>query len=69
VNAHQPGKNHSSKGSDQGQRVILLADHLVVETEDVLPDETCRGMVGDGVVFCDIVHASPQEILLPHIVK
>ena len=31
-----------TKSGDQGQAVILLADDLMVEAEDVLPNETCR---------------------------
>ena len=34
VDAHEPGEKHSDQGRDQGQRVILLADHFVVDAED-----------------------------------
>ena len=45
MDAHEPGKDHSDQGGDQGQRVILLADDFVVEAEDVLPNEAGRGSV------------------------
>jgi hypothetical protein len=55
VDAHEPGKNHSDYGGEQRQRVILLADYLMVETEDVLPNETCRRSVMRRV-RCYVVH-------------
>src|SRR6201998_1784937 len=39
VNAHQPGENHADEHGDQGEPIVLLADHFVVETEDVFADE------------------------------
>ena len=42
VQSHDPGKHHPHKYGHEGQRVVLLADYFVVETEDVLPDETLR---------------------------
>ena len=45
MDAHDPGKEHPEQGGDQGQRVILFADDFVVDAEDVLPDEACRGSV------------------------
>ena len=35
-------KHHPHEHRDEGKRVVLLADHFVVEAEDVLPDETLR---------------------------
>src|SRR5271157_2930667 len=55
VDSHEPGKRHSNQSGDQGQSVILLADHLVVQTEDVLPNETCRRPVMRRV-RCYVVH-------------
>src|SRR5580658_1897142 len=43
MDAHEPGKEHSEESRDQGQRVILLADDLMISTEDVLPNEAGRG--------------------------
>ncbi len=45
VDAHEPGKHHAGKRRDQGQSVILLADHLVVQAENVFSDEARRGRV------------------------
>jgi hypothetical protein len=39
VKAHEPGKDHSNDGGNQGQRVILLADNFVVKAEHMLPNE------------------------------
>jgi hypothetical protein len=39
MDSHEPGQNHPHDDRDQGQRVILLADHFVIETEDVLADK------------------------------
>ncbi len=46
----------------QGQGVILLADHLVVETEDVLPDEALRR----GVVLRRMCRHVVHGFLLKH---
>ncbi len=45
VDAHQPGQEHSDKRGEERQSVILLADHFMVETEDVLPNKACRRRV------------------------
>jgi hypothetical protein len=49
VDAHYPGKHHADKSGGQCQRVILLADHLMVQAKDVFPDKTCRSVVLDRV--------------------
>src|SRR5882762_1532152 len=46
VNAHQPREHHAGEDSDQSQPVILLADHLVIETEDMLTNEAGRSSMG-----------------------
>src|SRR6267154_2080130 len=43
MEAHEPGKEHSDQGGEQCQRVILLADDFMIKTEDMLPNEACRG--------------------------
>jgi hypothetical protein len=45
MDSHQPGKHHPNQDGDQRHTVILLADDLVVETENVLPDEARRRRV------------------------
>jgi hypothetical protein len=49
VDAHDPGEQHPDKSGGEGQRVILLADHLMVQAEHVFPDKTCRSLVLDRV--------------------
>ena len=62
VDPHEPGKQHSGKSGDQGQCVILLADHLMIQTEDVFPNETCRRSVVLHRVRRYVVHLlSPQK--------
>ena len=65
VNTHEPGKEHSHDRGDQSQRVILLADHFVVNAEDVLPNEAGRSSVlrcvGRHIVHC--VHLKPDVFL------
>ncbi len=39
VEAHEQRKAHAHQHRKQGQEVILDADDLVVQTEDILPDE------------------------------
>ena len=59
VNPHEPGKNHPNQDRQQSQPVILLTNHLVVETEDILADESLRSFV-----MCrlrrQILHVSPH---------
>jgi hypothetical protein len=46
MQAHDPGEHHPHEYRHQSESVVLLADHLVVEAENVLPNEALRrGMV------------------------
>jgi hypothetical protein len=56
VDAHQPRKNHSAKSGEQGERVILLADHFMIEAEDVFAKETRRWGVVLCHMYCRVVH-------------
>jgi hypothetical protein len=40
VNPHQPRKHHPYEHRNDREEVVLLANHFVVEAEDVLADET-----------------------------
>src|ERR1700720_2154644 len=42
VYAHQPGQHHSKEYGENCQEIILLADRLMIQTEDVLADKTLR---------------------------
>ncbi len=46
VNAHQPRKEHPNQNCHQGEPVVLLADDLVIQAENVFPNEAGgrRGM-------------------------
>ena len=52
MQAHQPGERHSNEDGYQSQPEILLPDHLVVNTENVLTDECLRW----GVLFDRLRH-------------
>ena len=60
VNSHQPGQDHAANRSDQGQRVILLPDYLVVQAEDVLPNKSCRSVMLHAM-RCYVVHVPHLE--------
>ena len=45
VQAHQDGKREAHEHAEQRQEVILNANHLVVEAEDVFPDEALGRLV------------------------
>ena len=50
VNPHDPGQYQPDVNRHQREGVILLADHFVIEAEDVLPDEPCGwSMVMDSL--------------------
>src|ERR1039457_6271898 len=42
VESHEQRKTHDDQHRKQGQKVVLDADDLVVQAEDILPDEALR---------------------------
>jgi hypothetical protein len=69
VDAHQPGKDHPDQGGDQGQSVILFADDLMVETEDVLPMKLVGGAWCTACADMSCIDPHLREFLLPHAMK
>ena len=45
VDAHQQGQKHAGEHRDQRQKVVLKADYLVVQAENVFPDKALGGGV------------------------
>ncbi len=43
VKPHQPGQHHSHKDGCQGERIVLFADHFVIEAEHILLRKPCGG--------------------------
>jgi hypothetical protein len=39
MDAHEPGQNHADEHRYQRERVILFADHFVIEAKDPLANE------------------------------
>ena len=45
MQAHQERQGHADEHGEQGQEQILNADHLVIDAEDIFPNETGRRLV------------------------
>ena len=57
VETHEPGKNHADENGKQRQRVVLLADHFVIEAKDVLTNKTgWRRVLVCGVRCGSVMH-------------
>jgi hypothetical protein len=61
VNPQEPGKNHPDEHRDKRQTVILLADHFVIQAEDVFADEAGRrGVLVRGRYCRMFMHLEPS---------
>src|SRR5262249_24954009 len=67
VDPHQQRKKHADEYSSQRQKVILKADHFVIETEDPLANETLRCCVNVRQVASEFpvshIIVSPPPVL------
>src|SRR5579863_9553389 len=70
METHQPGKHHADKHGDESQGVILLADHFVIEAENIIPKETLRRCVNmslglQGCIFQGFTSSTRTAKLFP----
>src|SRR5215470_11803568 len=56
MNTHEPGKTHADQNGQESKSVVLFADDLVVEAEDVLAKETLGRAVRVRSVWGNLVH-------------